>query len=228
MLVMKAESARRDFLVLWKWEEALQVRGLAVQAAKGTHSGGLNPGDRMFIWAVHEQELYVLGAIRVQRSGRDWAEGQSLYGRFDIIPLKGMKWRLRFQHTKSNRLSTRTGLAMQVRARRCPTPKTVQILEDMLAKRAAKIDDFEKEIAVREGEYKLVTLSERERSRKFRVHLLASRGCVCQICGFDFATRYGEFAKNCVEIHHLELLSSSRPEGKTTTLARISHEHVLI
>jgi len=172
----------------------------------------------MFVWAVHGEELYLLGAIRVKRSGRDWAEGRSLYGPFKIIPLKGLKWRLRFQHTDAEKLARQTGIAMQVRARRHPTPKTVELLEKLLSDSADHSEQLEKDIAAREGKLRKVTLSRRERSRILRTHVLAVRGHCCEICGFDFVGRYGEFAKHCVEIHHLELVSASGRHGRTTTL----------
>ena len=114
----------RDFLVLWRWREALRIQGTVVTEAWGTHAGGLNRGDRMFVWATKDNELYLLGAIEVKRSGDDWNEGRSLYGPFQIIPLKGLKWKLRFQQTDSVKLSRKAPLARQVRARRRPTPET--------------------------------------------------------------------------------------------------------
>jgi 5-methylcytosine-specific restriction endonuclease McrA len=194
------------------------VRGIAVRSARGRHSGGLNPGDRMFVWAVHGEELHLLGAIRVTRGGRDWAEGRSLYGPFTIVPLEGLKWRLRFQHTAAEKLVRQTPIAMQVRARRHPTSKTVELLERLLSHNAEDIEQLERDSAVREGKQRKVTLSRRERSRKLRTHLLATRGHHCEICGFDFVKRYGEFAKHCVEIHHLELMSSSGRQGRMTSL----------
>jgi hypothetical protein len=211
-------AARRDFMVLWKWEEALQVRGFAIRSARGTHSGGLNRGDRMFVWAVHGDELYLLGAIRVKRSGNNWAEGESIYGAFRLIPLKRLKWQLRFQNSDAEALSPKTALALQVRARRCPSPRTVERLEALLSSAAADDEQVSKHIEALEGKRKDVKLTTRERSRSLRVHVLAARGHRCEICAFDFAKRYGEFARFCVEIHHLELVSSADAHGRTTTL----------
>jgi hypothetical protein len=215
---MRKRTNGRNFLVLWKWEEALRVRGVAVRAARRSHSGGLNAGDRMFVWAVHEEELHLLGAIRVTRGGRDWAEGRSLYGPFKIIPLKGLKWRLRFRHTPAEKLARQTPIAMQVRSRRQPTPKTVEFLTGLLSEGAESSEQLERDSKAREGKQRMVTLSRRERSRKLRTHLLATRGHRCEICGFDFVKRYGEFASHCVEIHHLEPVSLSGRQGRITSL----------
>jgi HNH endonuclease len=208
----------RDFLVLWKWDEALRLTGEIVTSAVGTHSGSLNSGDRMFVWAVHQEELYLLGAIKVRRSGGNWAEGQSIYGKFQRIPLKGLKWRLRFQQTTAEKLRRDSGIAMQVRARRHPTSQSVLLLEELLNNESTSMAKREKEIADLEGKLRTVTLSKPERSRTLRVNVLAVRGLQCEICEFDFANCYGEFAKNCVEIHHLRPLGSSGPGERTTTV----------
>src|SRR6202007_176291 len=91
----------RDCLVLWKWNEALRLRGAIGTGGRGKHSGGLKRGNRVFVWATSNNELYLLGAMEVERSGRDWMEGHSLYGPYQIIPLKGLKWKLRFQQART-------------------------------------------------------------------------------------------------------------------------------
>jgi hypothetical protein len=211
----ESTATGRDFLVLWKWKEALRVRGTLETGARGTHAGGLRPGDRMFVWATNRDELYLLGAIEVKRSGRDWNEGQSLYGPFQIVPLKSLKWKLRFQQTSAVKLSQKAPLAWQVRARRHPTPQTTRLLEQVLSKR---LSYTERIVRIREGQVKTVTLSKKERNRELRTLALAHRGERCEICCFDFAEQYGEFARNCVEVHHLNLLSSTGKQGVTTTL----------
>jgi hypothetical protein len=47
----------------------------------------------------------MLGALEVQQSGKDRAEVVSLSGVFRIIPLKGLKSRLRFDGTSSPKLT---------------------------------------------------------------------------------------------------------------------------
>jgi len=205
----------RDFLVLWRWREALEVQGTVVTGAWGAHARGLNRGDRMFVWATKDNELYLLGAIEVKRSGDDWNEGRSLYGPFQIIPLKGLKWKLRFQQTDSVKLSRKAPLARQVRARRRPTPETARLLEQTLAKSLKRNQTV---IDIKEGKLKIVTLSTKERHRALRNLALALRGDRCEICGFDFAKEYGEFAKYCLEVHHLKLLSSAKKRGLTSTV----------
>jgi hypothetical protein len=135
----QSPTTGRDFLVLWKWDESERVQGLGITRAEGTHAGGLQRGDRMFIWATANDELFLLGAIRVERSGTKWAEGTSLYGAFQIIPLKGLKWKLRFQQSASDRLSREGSLAWQVRARRRPTPESVELLEQTLSHGAKQV-----------------------------------------------------------------------------------------
>ena len=133
------ESAGRAYLVLWKWSEAERINGSVITRGEGSHSGGLKRGDRIFVWATTGDELYILGAIQVERGGRDWAEGQSLYGPFQIVPLKRLKWRLRFQNSVSEKLSHDKSIAWQVRARRQPTPETIGLLEKLLSDNAGSV-----------------------------------------------------------------------------------------
>lgn len=136
---MKTEqSPGRTYLVLWKYSEAERINGSVITRGEGSHSGGLKKGDRIFVWATKGDELYILGAIQIERGGREWAEGQSLYGPFQIVPLKGLKWRLRFQNSASDKLSRETPIALQVRARRQPTSETIGLLERLLSENAGR------------------------------------------------------------------------------------------
>jgi hypothetical protein len=211
---IKIQESGRDYLVLWKYSEALDVNGLIMTRARGTHAGGLNTDDRMFIIATHDEEIYLLGAIKVKSSGGDWAKGTSLFGAFKIIPLKGLKWKLRFEATQALKLTRDKSIAWQVRSRRSLSSDSAKLLEDALSM-ANQAQDV---VDVREGKTTQVTLTKRERSRTLRVLALANRGTVCEICGFDFGKTYGEFAQNCVEVHHIELLAGAGSKGVTTSL----------
>ncbi|MEI9967257.1 MAG: HNH endonuclease [Terracidiphilus sp.] len=39
--------------------------------------------------------------------------------------------------------------------------------------------------------------------------------CICQACGFDFVSAYGELGNNFAEVHHLNPLSERLPEERT-------------
>ena len=104
---------------------------------------------------------------------------------------------------------------MQVRARRRLSAESAKLLGDVLSKSMKRTQH---NIRVQEGKTKLVTLSTRERNRTLRVLALTKRGTICEICGFDFTETYGEFARNCVEVHHLEALAGSNRNGVTTSL----------
>ena len=45
-----------------------------------------------------------------------------------------------------------------------------------------------------------------------------SRGCICWVCGFDFAKTYGALGLDFAEAHHLNPLSERPPEEWTTTV----------
>jgi hypothetical protein len=205
----------QDYLVLWRYREALRIEGVIVDGAYGTHAGAMNRGDRMIVVATTKNELYLLGAIQVLRTGKQWAEGKNLSGAFRRIPLKGYKWRLRFEGTSSPKLSRSNPIAMQVRARRRLSPASAKLLMDLLA---TDIKRAEHEFRVSEGKLKQMMLSTRERDRRLRAHVLAAKGTKCEICGFDFVEMYGEFARNCVEFLHIEGLSNARERGVETSL----------
>lgn len=207
-----------DYLVLWKYPEALRVQGSVMTDAVGKHAEGLKNGDRMFVIATTEDELYLLGAIEVKRSGRRWAAGKNLSGAFRRIPLRRLKWQLRFEGTPSTRLVKTSPLAMQVRARRRLWPSSASLLLNVLATDLRELKKAEEDFRVSEGRLKQLTLSTRERSRAVRIRALALKGTACEICGFDFAKTYGDFARNCVEVHHIEGLSRAGRRGVNTSL----------
>lgn len=207
------EPAGRDYLVLWKYSEALDVNGRIMTRAVGTHAGGLNRTDRMFVIATSKDRLYILGAIEVEHSGKSWSSGTSLFGAFQILPLRTLTWKLRFNSSNASQLSKESTLAWQVRSRRSLTPGSALLLEELLEK--GKSHQRER-FAATEGKLKEFTLSKRERDPRVRASALAERGTACEMCGFDFAATYGEFATNCVEVHHLRLLAKVEDEEVTT------------
>lgn len=210
---MKAHASR-DYLVQWKYAEALRLDGQPVTRTYGTHSGGLMPGDRMFMVATKSNELYLLGLLEVKQSRNNGAQVSSLSGVFRIVPLKKLKWQLRFEETSSPKLTRDSPIAMQVRARRKLSSQSTELLAHVLS---TKIKQEEHKFEVLEGKTTLVTLSKRERDPKLRSSALARRGTVCEICSFDFAKTYGEFAENCVQVHHIKPLSTAGHDGVTTT-----------
>jgi len=59
-----------------------------------------------------------------------------------------------------------------------------------------------------EGLSELVKVNRYERDPRVRRECIAHFGPVCQICGFDFAERYGDLGRNFIEVHHIVPLSS--------------------
>jgi predicted HNH restriction endonuclease len=52
-------------------------------------------------------------------------------------------------------------------------------------------------------------------------------GCICQVCGFDFAKTYGVLGQNFAEVHHLNPLSE-RPPDEWTTAVRTNVTEVAV
>jgi hypothetical protein len=208
-------STGHDYLVLWKYSEAVSVKGQEVYKAEGRHATSLKKGDRMFVAATNMDELYLLGAIEVQQTGKTSSSGRCLFGAFQILPLNSLKWKLRFISLNSPRLSTEYKLARQVRSRRELTPDSARLLEDLLTKTETRRRE---EFVAQEGSIKEFTLLKREREPKVRQNALVERGMVCEICGFDFAATYGEFAATCVEVHHIKSLAKAAKNGTKTSV----------
>jgi predicted HNH restriction endonuclease len=216
-----AGRERRDYLTLWKWTEALAVEGTQPTGARGAHSTSLGKGDRAFIWATNDGGLYLLGALEILSRRNDRVNVRSIFGDFRIIPLNKLQSRLRFLSESAPALTSKSPLAMQVRSRRKPTPETVRLLLDLLRKETGKatstIRAIEKHPSFQEGRLRQKEYWQRERNPLLRAQALYKHGYKCQICDFDFEKVYGDFAKYCVEVHHLNPLASSRARGRTST-----------
>ena len=59
-----------------------------------------------------------------------------------------------------------------------------------------------------EGERSQITVNAYERNSKARAACIKEHGCRCSICGFDFESRYGEYGKGYIQVHHLVPLST--------------------
>jgi predicted HNH restriction endonuclease len=64
-----------------------------------------------------------------------------------------------------------------------------------------------------EGEGTPVLLNAYERDPNARAACIAHYGARCQVCGLDFATRYGSRGEGFIHVHHLATLASG--EGRT-------------
>ena len=205
----------RNVLILWRWEEAEACEGLSLNRSVGGQMNSIAPGDRLFICATYNNELYLLGSIDVHKVGKvreKWsreyygsyeARGES-YGIFSLIPLRSEKWKLRFQNTLSTRLSPTVSIANQVRSHRFLTPQSAALLSKLLSeKRSPKWRTKIKQMFNKEGAVMQRSLAVRERDPAVRKSALQQYGRKCMICELDFVERYGEFARNCMEVHHL-------------------------
>src|SRR5262249_35821111 len=57
----------RDRLVLWRWEEAENSEGWTGDMRSfGNQMRHVQPGNRLFICATQQNELFLLGALRVK------------------------------------------------------------------------------------------------------------------------------------------------------------------
>ena len=54
-----------------------------------------------------------------------------------------------------------------------------------------------------EGNVMQLTTNKYERDSIARERCIATRGCRCTVCGFDFEKAYGEVGKGFIHIHHI-------------------------
>ena len=80
-------------------------------------------------------------------------------------------------------------------------PKTSFRPDNMLPEEIENIE-FE------EGACSQITVNTYERNPRARAACIKKHGCRCSICGFDFESRYGEYGKGYIQVHHLVPLST--------------------
>jgi hypothetical protein len=190
---------------------------------------GLAQGDRIFVIACDGSEIYLLGAMRVTSlgtaragpySGKPVANGKTLTGPFQMVPLGGIKWRLRFEGTHSRKLSTSKSLVWQVRSRRRLIPQSADLLLKTLTSQRRVQDEIQKQFA-REGRLVKQAGTKRERDPKVRRAALKAYNFECMICGLKPLDVYGPFAKDCLDVHHLKPLGAGGTKRSGTTLGDV-------
>lgn len=72
------------------------------------------------------------------------------------------------------------------------------------------IDDNEIPTGMPEGALTLIEVNRYERSQLNRSACIAGRGCVCEVCGFDFGEVYGSRGKGFIHVHHIVPVSQLR------------------
>jgi hypothetical protein len=102
---------------------------------------GLVKGDHIFVSSCDDKELFLLGAMKVTSlsiagngpdHGKPLAVGETLAGPFQKLRLEGLKWRLRFENTKSTKLLRSKSLLWQVKSRRRLTRASSELLLNKL------------------------------------------------------------------------------------------------
>ena len=228
---MNNSTEADNVLVLWRWQDAEDAKGYRCSGSVGGQMKHRKKGDRLFICATRDNELFLLGAMTVQgvrreRSkeaaesfGSHRADGRCISGPFQIIPLGSTKWKLRFV-SESDRLSKRFKIASQVQAHRMLSQESAKLLLRTLKtgqhRQAKAAEAFQ-----REGRLMQKMLTVRERNSKVRRNAIAKYGRICMICGFDFAAVYGDWARDCIEVHHLHLVAESPEQGRKLGLTEV-------
>lgn len=71
-------------------------------------------------------------------------------------------------------------------------------------------DEIESPEKYWEGALRRIVVNEYERDDSARRECISCHGLTCQVCGFNFESKYGEIGKGFVHIHHLLPLSEIR------------------
>src|SRR6476646_3152935 len=130
----------KNFLILWRSNEASRGKGQTSTGTIGMHAKGLIPGDKVFIISHDNEELYLSGCMEIKKVDHNHippaAYGTSLEGKYQYIPLRQHKWELRFEHTPSARLRKNASLVWQVRSRRILSSESAILLLRLLRKQS--------------------------------------------------------------------------------------------
>jgi hypothetical protein len=194
---------------------------------------GLVKGDRIFVSTCDDDELYLLGAMTVSHSGTESGgpyhgkprvTGPTLAGAFQMLPLGGLKWRLRFEKTDSPKLLTSKSLLWQVRSRRRLTPASAELLLGTLVKRQSLESRIKRQFA-REGRLLMRMVTARERDPRLRAAALKAHNFTCAICELRPGNFYGQFAKKCLDVHHLNPLRNDSTRRFADDASRC-HSHM--
>jgi putative restriction endonuclease len=86
-------------------------------------------------------------------------------------------------------------------------------------KEQALPEEIDERFPISEGAVQNIRLNVFERNPQARRDCIAYHGYFCCICGFDFATCYGEVAKGHIHVHHLRALSEIRRQYKVDPIA---------
>ena len=219
----------RSFLVLWQMAEAESAIGDTPETSVGSHMKGLEKGDRIFLTACDGKELYLLGAMRVSHlsvarggrfRGKPKAIGKTLAGNFQMLPLGNLKKNLRFEKTKSPRLTALKSLLWQVRSRRQLTPQSAALLIEELSAGRRRNNLIRRQFAT-EGERMRQTVSKRERDPRIRAAAVKAFDYTCTVCQTRPSDRYGDFAATCLDVHHLNPLGSATHKRSPTKLTDV-------
>ena len=225
----KLERRGRNVLILWRWSEAEDLLGWPCKASIGSQMEDMRRGDVLYVIAYNNEELFALGSVSVEtvrkerranprdEYGAYYAGGRNLSGPFQMTPLGEAKWKLRFQQTDADRLDRRKQLVHQVRQHRFLTSESAKLLSRILKQGRGVQIKVQRVFAV-EGKEMEKALTVRERDPAVRRAALQHHGRKCMVCSFDFVKKYGEFARDCVEVHHLKLVSGPNLKRKRTKI----------
>ncbi len=217
----------RNILVLWRWSEAVASENYVDFSSVGSQMKVVKKGDRLFICATTEGELYVLGLLEAKKVVREHDRGlresfgryralcRNVGGPFQIIPLGRRKWQLRFVNTDSDRLDPNVKLAMQVRQHRFLSDESADILASLLGEEVATI---ERERRFLEGERRAANTVRAVRSAALRADAKNRWGTRCYCCGFDFEEFYGDLGQGFAVIHHLDPLGGLNGRPRETSV----------
>jgi hypothetical protein len=79
-------------------------------------------------------------------------------------------------------------------------------------------DEIDPDIEFPEGLKQRIEVNAYERDPKARTACIAHYGCICSVCGFDFAKRFGKLGAGYIHVHHIQPVSKLGTGGKTNPI----------
>jgi hypothetical protein len=193
------------------------------------HIKAISPGDEVFLWRASKGKFIsgIIGYGRVmepclpddeisypEKLRNDlWLKGSdsgrpkvgiSLYGvRWDLasgmLPRDYLKTDPTLSQMEIMRFSNATSFRLKPEER-----KRILELWDIVE---LSISDEQPYQTFVEGGVNQVTIKQYIRNQQARESCIAQKGCICCVCGFDYAKAYGEIGVGYIQVHHLRQVS---------------------
>lgn len=208
----------------WHWDDEEYAHEVAETAkgrwvngrwSVGSRTGGIRPGDRAFLLRQHTDR----GIVSSGRFTSEVFPAPHWDGSSRTANYADVSWNLTLD--TDNRLPVEELIEfvpevawnrLQGSGTQVPQSAAERLI-DLWANHTGLEpfqgpDDVFEAGTYREGDVTQVLVNRYERDPRARAECITAHGTACSICGFDFATTYGELGNGYIHVHHLTELST--------------------